>query len=100
MNWHEEEARTKLHILNSLARSQRALARILESIADVTENTGAAEQRLVEQMEAISRYQRQVAVKMLGIQIRRKTYGIPRKPWINKTLVHYEPVTTSEKAAQ
>lgn len=72
VNWHEEEARTKLHILISLARSQRALSRILESVADVAEKTEPAGERLVEQMEALSKYQRQIAVKMIGIKIRKK----------------------------
>ncbi|GAB7055030.1 MULTISPECIES: hypothetical protein [Paenibacillus] len=97
VNWHEEEARTKLHILISLARSQRALSRILESVADVAEKTEPAGERLVEQMEALSKYQRQIAVKMIGIKIRKKTSGIPQKPWINQTLVHYRPQTISAK---
>nr|WP_245247435.1 MULTISPECIES: hypothetical protein [unclassified Paenibacillus] len=85
--------------MNSLARSQRALARILESVADVTVKTRAAEQRLVEQIEAISRYQRQIAVKMIGIKIRRKRVGAPKKPWVNITLVHdcHRPGSQQEK---
>lgn len=106
INWQEEEARIKLHILNSLARSQRALARILESIADVMEHREhrehrkAAEGRLGEQIEAISRYQRQIAVKMIGVKIRRKTCGVPQKPWINQTLVHSRRMTVTTKEQQ
>jgi hypothetical protein len=90
MNWHEEENRTKLHILNSLARSQRALARIIESMAEISESSassGAAAERLVEQLEAISRYQRQLTEKITGIRIYKFRRGTPGKPWINGSLL-------------
>ncbi|TVY11840.1 hypothetical protein [Paenibacillus cremeus] len=84
MSWQEQENRTKLHILNSLARSQRALARIMESIADVVEGTEPTAQKLAEHIEAISKYQRQLSSKMMGIRLRRKTYGrVTMKPWIH-----------------
>ncbi|NOU96521.1 hypothetical protein GC093_25360 [Paenibacillus sp. LMG 31456] len=89
MNWHEEENRTKLHILNSLARSQRALARIIESMADMTESSassGTAADKLVEQLEAISRYQRQLTEKISGIRIRKFRRGTPGKPWLSRRL--------------
>ncbi|MFD0678896.1 MULTISPECIES: hypothetical protein [unclassified Paenibacillus] len=89
MNWHEEENRTKLHILNSLARSQRALARIIESMADMAErsaSSGTAADKLVEQLEAISRYQRQLTEKISGIRIRKFRRGVPGEPWLSRKL--------------
>lgn len=89
MNWHEEENKVKLHILHSLARSQRALARMIESVADVIEGSEAAARKLSEQIEAISRYQRQIAVKMTGVRIRRLRRlrrGIPGKPWLGEAV--------------
>ncbi|WP_246079181.1 hypothetical protein [Paenibacillus piri] len=50
MNWHEEENRAKLHILISLARSQRAVARIIESMADMIEgatSSGDASEQVI-----------------------------------------------------
>ncbi|MEK8131272.1 hypothetical protein WMW72_25525 [Paenibacillus filicis] len=41
MSWAEKENKAKLHMLNSLARSQRALTRMLESMAGLTEYGGA-----------------------------------------------------------
>lgn len=93
MNWHEEENRTKLHILNSLARSQRALARIIESVADMSEGAassgrsgpsdpGETADQIVVQLEAISRYQRQLTEKLTGIRIRKFQRGTPGKPWL------------------
>ncbi|MDF2961184.1 MAG: hypothetical protein K0S39_2919 [Paenibacillus sp.] len=86
MNWHEEENRTKLHILNSLARSQRALARIIESMADLAESSassGASADNLTRQLEAISRFQRQLTEKITGIRIRKFRRGTPGKPWLS-----------------
>lgn len=78
----DEQDRVKLHILNSLARSQRALARMMESMADVVGQSEPAAQKLVEQIDAISRYQREVAVKMIGVKIRRRKTGAPGRPWL------------------
>ncbi|MDO3676023.1 hypothetical protein [Paenibacillus ehimensis] len=87
MNWHEEENKVKLHILHSLARSQRALARMIESVADVVEGSEETARKLSVQMEAISRYQGQIAMKMAGVRIRRlrrSRRGIPGKPWLGE----------------
>ncbi|KPV61080.1 hypothetical protein QJ48_01745 [Paenibacillus sp. A3] len=87
MNWHEEENKVKLHILHSLARSQRALARMIESMADVVEGSEEAARRLLVHIETISRYQRQIAVKMAGVRIRRRLRrGIPGKPWLGEAV--------------
>jgi hypothetical protein len=89
VNWHEEENRTKLHILNSLARSQRALSRIIESMADLSEgsvSSGAAAEQITEQLEAISRLQRQLTEKIAGIRIRKFRRGAPGKLWLNGKL--------------
>jgi two-component sensor histidine kinase len=92
MNWHEAENKLKLHLLHSLARSQRALARIIESMAAVAEgkaNSGSSEaaaEKVVEQLEAISRYQRQLTEKISGVRIRKFRRGLPGKPWLNDSL--------------
>jgi len=87
----DETNRAKLHILNSLARSQRALAKIIEIMADTAEYTKAG-QTLIDQIDAISRYQRQIAGKMIGIRFRRKTFGRPGKPWIHPMATAGSPI--------
>ncbi len=84
MNWHEEENKVKIDILHSLARSQRALARIIESMADVVEGSEAAARNLSRHMEAVGRYQRQISVKAAGIRIRRLRHGSPGKAWLGE----------------
>jgi hypothetical protein len=86
MNWYEEENRVKLHILHSLARSQRALARILESMADVVDGSEVTAQKLAGQIDALSYYQKEIAMKMIGVRIRKLRSGVSGKPWLSSML--------------
>lgn len=90
----QEEAvqlKLKLHILQSLARSQRALTVMMESMAKVVEGSSFVAKGLVEQIDAISKYQRQIAVKMIGLKIRKQRRGKPGKPWLNRKLRRFRP---------
>ncbi|WP_282941173.1 hypothetical protein [Paenibacillus sp. RC67] len=91
----EVQLKLKLHILKSLARSQRALTVMLESIAEVVEGSQYVAKGLVEQIDSISKYQRQIAVKMIGLKIRRKRRGKPVKPWLNRKLRRFRPTISS-----
>ncbi|WP_028547593.1 hypothetical protein [Paenibacillus sp. UNC451MF] len=99
MSRHEEDIqlKLKLHILKSLARSQRALAVIMESMAEVVEGSHYVAKGLVEQIESISNYQRQIAVKMIGLKIRRKKRGKPVKPWLNRKLRRFPPTISNSR---
>ncbi|NHN30190.1 hypothetical protein G9U52_10130 [Paenibacillus sp. S3N08] len=84
--YHQEQL-IKLHLLTSLARSQRALTHMLESVADVSTNSKETAQQLADNIEVISKYQRQLTAKITGITIRRRarTQGRNGKPWLNQT---------------
>ncbi|WP_429309558.1 hypothetical protein [Paenibacillus mucilaginosus] len=83
MNGWELEQDIKLDMLHSLARSQRALARMLEGIAEVGVSTEAAARHLAENLQAISAYQRAMTVKITGLTIgRRPRSGVPARPWL------------------
>ncbi|OXM83491.1 hypothetical protein [Paenibacillus rigui] len=103
MNWHEAENKVKLHILHSLARSQRALARIIESMADAAQESSRPEhnrlrsgaergsceeasQQLLTQLTVISSYQKQLTGKLTGIRIRKFRRGEPGKVWLHEKL--------------
>jgi hypothetical protein len=86
MNWLEEENKIKLDLLQSLARSQRALSLMIESMAEVVGSSNRTAQELVHQIEAISRYQREIAVKMIGVRIRKLRRGVPAQPWLGPKL--------------
>ncbi|SFK71700.1 hypothetical protein SAMN03159341_101238 [Paenibacillus sp. 1_12] len=94
-----EQQRIQQHILTSLARSQRALTQMLEAVADITQQSADAQissesiisnpketvQRVVDHIQLISNYQRQLAAKITGISIQRRVRvrGHNGKPWLN-----------------
>ncbi|MNI19920.1 hypothetical protein D3C73_733690 [compost metagenome] len=74
----------ELHMLTSLARSQRALSRIIESVADQVEASEALAGKVLENMEIISTYQRVLIRKITGFQPRKTTSSrTPAPPWLH-----------------
>lgn len=89
MSWLERQREMKLDILESLARSQRAMARIIETVADAGAGPSGedkAEQRIMKSIEAISGYQQAIMEKMLGITIGEVKTSSPSAPWTNEEL--------------
>lgn len=83
MNWKERENELKLDILESLARSQKALARMIESMADVSEGVSGSAQALRANIMALVRCQRALAGKIGGIRISSIKRGQPGKAWLH-----------------
>jgi hypothetical protein len=81
-----DRARLELHILASLARSQRALARIVEAVADQVEDSKQATGKIIENLEMISAYQRVLVVRISGIRPRALKKGSPAPPWLTGSL--------------
>jgi len=83
----DKQNEIKLDILQSLARSQRALSTIIESIADVTKLSSKAAEGLLENIQEISQYQKVLAVKLAGIHLRElKKGGLPARPWLHRRI--------------
>ncbi|WP_068605532.1 hypothetical protein [Paenibacillus swuensis] len=78
----ETENAIKLDILRSLARSQKALARMIEQVADVTERSHKTAGHLCDNIQSISHYQRSIMLKMIGIRIKRRRRGLPGAVWL------------------
>ncbi|GGA05594.1 hypothetical protein GCM10008018_59490 [Paenibacillus marchantiophytorum] len=76
----------ELHMLTSLARSQRAICRILETIADQVETSEQLASHLAENLAALSGYQRTLIQKLTKQNRRVRYVGTPGKPWINKQI--------------
>jgi hypothetical protein len=78
----------ELHMLTSLARSQRALCRIIEAVADQVEGSEQLAQHLAENIEMLSKYQRTMIGKLtkLSPRTRTRTIGKLTDPWINNDL--------------
>lgn len=72
----------KLEFIRSIARSQTAMARILESLADVSEHSGETAAHLAHNISAITKYQHTMAQTVCGVSLHRVYYGTPSSPWI------------------
>lgn len=83
--WNKENE-IKLDILTSLSISQKALARMIENMAEVTHSSKAVSEHLLENIQIISQYQRALAMKITGLNITTKKKGIPTLPWKNTQL--------------
>lgn len=75
-----EEA--KLRLIESISHSQEAMARILGSLADVTEISGDAARRLAGNIDQLTKYQEAMARTVCGLVLHRVNYGTPSSPWI------------------
>lgn len=86
----EREARVAF--LSSLARSQHALARIMESIADVSDSSQSTAKLLRDNVRSLTDLQETIAeaVTSLAWHRRVKRKGKPTKPWLHPELPIYE----------
>ncbi|GFN31010.1 hypothetical protein [Paenibacillus xylaniclasticus] len=85
MNSDKDKTRSvKLDLIASIARSQHALARILESVADVTSHHDPLAMRLRHNIEHLSRLQQTLVESVTGIRLGEPRRGRPAKPWPNR----------------
>lgn len=78
------EWETKLMLLRSIARSQEALARILESVADVSGSAGPTPKALREHVRVLSGMQSALLHAVHGTSWRPSRMGTPASPWLAK----------------
>lgn len=74
------------HLLLSLARSQRALSRILEAVADQVEGSEALARHIGENLAAIASYQRTLVQRVTGVPVRERSRSAPGTPWVSAQL--------------
>lgn len=78
------EEELKLAMLEAIARSQRALARMLECAAETVRWTGGDAARALRLLDSIERYQQVLAAKHLGVPPRRVRSGTPSAAWLSR----------------
>jgi hypothetical protein len=85
MNMLHRENELRLAILEAIARSQQALASIIESVAAASDlrMTGADSEQTARELEALARYQLVLAEKLLSLKLRHIRNGEPGKPWLS-----------------
>ena len=79
----QREHEAEIAMVSSTARSQQALASILESIAEVTAHSETTSRTLAENIRLLIDYQSVMAEMLTGIPFNRFKLGSPASPWIN-----------------
>ncbi|KAA8995418.1 hypothetical protein F4V43_19370 [Paenibacillus spiritus] len=79
------EHEVKLEMIRSIARSQSALAAILESVAEVAGESPLAARRLCDNVRILSEYQSAMCRMMSGISLGPVKTGIPAPPWLKRS---------------
>ncbi|WP_340025526.1 hypothetical protein MHI24_10235 [Paenibacillus sp. FSL K6-1096] len=78
------EHAVKLEMIRSIARSQAALAAILESIAEVTGQSELTARKLSDNIRILSGYQSAMCRMLSGISLHEPKEGVPAAPWLSK----------------
>jgi len=83
MNRPDREWEIKLQLMEAIARSQEALAKILESVADVTDHVGVAPATLHEHVRVLNGMQGALLKTVTGRSWRPPVIGTPAAPWLS-----------------
>lgn len=76
------EREAKVAVISSIARSQEALAGILENIAEITAHSDVIARKLAENIRLLNGYQSVMAEMLTGIRLNRSKSGKPTSPWL------------------
>jgi hypothetical protein len=83
MNRLQREWETKLQLISAITRSQAALAKILESVADVTDTAGVSPKTLHEHVRVLTGMQGALLKMVSGTSWRPPVKGTPASPWLS-----------------
>ncbi|RED52872.1 hypothetical protein [Cohnella lupini] len=86
MNRLQQEWEIKLQLMSSITRSQEALARILESVADVTVSAGVSPAILQEHVRVLTGMQGALLRTVSGTSWRPPVRGEPASPWLSDAI--------------
>jgi Zn-dependent protease with chaperone function len=79
----ERERAAKLALLEALAASQRAVARMLESMADLNASCpGGRPEDVTAMLARLAGLQLSMCEALLGVKLRRMSRGRPAEPWL------------------
>ncbi|XID95707.1 hypothetical protein ACF3MZ_14805 [Paenibacillaceae bacterium WGS1546] len=86
MNRLHREWEIKLQLMSAISRSQLALAKILESAADVTDAVGVSSETLHEHVRVLTGIQEALLRTVTGMSWRPPTAGKPTEPWLSEAV--------------
>jgi len=85
----ERERAAKLALLEALAASQRAVARMLESTADLSARfPGERPENAAAMLARLAGLQLRMCESLLGVKLRRVAHGRPAAPWLASDRLH------------
>ncbi|WP_373229484.1 hypothetical protein [Cohnella sp.] len=87
----QREWEIKLQLMGAISRSQEALAKILESVADVTQATGVSSASLHEHVRVLTGMQSALLRAVYGTSWRPPVRGKPASPWLSEAVKCGEP---------
>ncbi|UVI28654.1 hypothetical protein [Paenibacillus spongiae] len=79
-----KEWEARIELIRSIAQSQQAMARILDSVADISEYSPEMAKSVRENVRSLTAMQLSMTETVVGIRMRRPQQGIPAKPWLLK----------------
>ncbi|TYP69848.1 hypothetical protein [Paenibacillus methanolicus] len=74
------EWEAKIELIRSIAQSQRAIARILDSVADVAGHSPEMARKVYDNVESMTAFQQTLAEKVAGMRVGKPREGRPGKP--------------------
>lgn len=89
--------KAKINVVEAIAKSQMALARILDSMADMTHHSEDTARHLAENVKILVKYQQAIAHTVCGVALHRIHYGTPSSPWITDSCYAAADVTRGEQ---
>jgi len=92
-----KEWEVKLDLLRSITRSQEALARMLESVADVAEGSEPSAAVLREHARVLTNLQRALLGAVTGTSWRPPVAGKPARPWLARRVSPLWATTMTEE---
>jgi hypothetical protein len=88
MNRADREWEIKLQMMGAISRSQEALAKILENVANVTDNVGVSPATLHEHVRVLTGMQGAILKLVTGKSWRPPMTGKPAAPWLSAAVRH------------
>jgi len=81
----KKEWEARIELIRSVAQSQKAMARILGSVADSAEQLPGMSKSICENIRLLTQLQAAMTETVTGVRIRRSKKGVPGKPWLRST---------------
>jgi hypothetical protein len=76
------ERETKLELVAAVARSQAAIARMLESMADLSRLSQFEARAAAENIRLLTNLQRSLTESVTGTRLCERRTGLPGRPWL------------------